>query len=168
MDSTTQDLVSTKIAMAFDALNLNGNGQLEWADYEALISRYLQAYNVSEDDRRARALRAYYQMYWLELLRHSGVSGDSLTKEQFTTATRLATIDTSRLNAVEGGAHAIFDFIDADGDDEITKGEFSRYLRDVLRIQAPDAMDAFSALDTDSDGIISRSEFIRSAREYLA
>ncbi|MEV7198932.1 EF-hand domain-containing protein [Streptomyces griseoluteus] len=166
MTTTAQDIVSAKLERSFDALDVNGDGYLDWSDYEKLGDRYIQAYRLDKNDRRARAIVAFNQMSWLELLRHSGVDTDRLTKEQFVTANRLSAIDTSRMNMVEGGGHAIFDVIDADGDNEIGRAEFERFLRDVWRSVAPDAMESFIRLDTDGDGAISRQEFIRALREY--
>lgn len=82
-------------------------------------------------------------------------------------ANRLTSIDTSRINLSDGAGHVIFDVIDVDGDNEISKDEFARFLRDVWRIDAPDAMDSFTRLDTDGDGAVSRHEFIRAIREHF-
>ncbi|WP_330236460.1 EF-hand domain-containing protein [Streptomyces sp. NBC_00566] len=167
MTTTAQDVISVKLERSFDALDANQDGYLDWSDYQKLADRYIQAYRLGKDDRRARALQTFCQIYWLELLRHAGVDADRLSKEQFVTANRLAVIDTSRLNVTEGGGHAIFDVIDVDGDNEISKDEFARFLRDVWRSDAPDAMDSFAKLDTDGDGTISRYEFIRAVREHF-
>ncbi len=161
------DVIRTKNESAFDTMDANNDGYVDWSDYQQLGNRYIQAYKLSKDDRRARALQAFCQMYWLELLRHAGVQGDRLTKDQFVTASRLASIDTSRLNVAEGTGDVIFDVIDSDGDNQITKEEFSRFLKDVWRVEAPDAMDMFTKLDTDGDGAISRHELIRALREYF-
>ncbi|MFD5825444.1 EF-hand domain-containing protein [Lentzea sp. NPDC060358] len=166
MTTTTRDLISLKLERAFDSLDSDHDGFLDWTDYEALGNRYVQAYQLDRTDRRTRALLSFCQISWLELLRHAGVDSDRLSKDQFVTATRLATIDTSRLNLTEGGAHAIFDVIDADGDNEIGNDEFARFLRDVWRSDAPEALDSFHQLDTDGDGAISRHEFIRAVREH--
>ncbi|MFJ3660876.1 EF-hand domain-containing protein [Streptomyces sp. NPDC090119] len=166
MTTTAQDVISVKLERSFDAYDANKDGYLDWSDYEQLGERYIKAYGLDKNDRRARAIVAFNQMSWLELLRHSGVDTTRLTKEQYVTANRLAAIDTSRLNVTEGGGHAIFDVIDVDGDNEISRAEFERFLREVWRSEAPDAMDAFSRLDTDGDGSISRQEFIRAIREY--
>ncbi|MER6917355.1 EF-hand domain-containing protein [Streptomyces sp. NPDC000594] len=163
----TADVVGAKHERAFRTLDANGDDHVEWADYQALVDRFTQAYGLDTDDRRVRALRAFFQIFWLELLRHADVAGDRLTSEQFIQANRLAAIDTSRVNIVEGSSHAIFDCIDADGDHEITQDEFARYLRDVCRVDAPDALDSFAQLDTDGNGVISRHEFIRASREYF-
>ncbi|TGN78159.1 EF-hand domain-containing protein [Streptomyces bauhiniae] len=166
MTTTAQDVISVKLERSFDALDTNADGYLDWSDYQRLGDRYIHAYQLDKDDRRARAIQTFCQIYWLELLRHAGVDGDRLTKEQFVTANRLAVIDTSRLNVTEGGGHAIFDILDVDGDNEINKAEFERFLRDVWGSQAPEAMESFTMLDTDGDGAISRQEFIRAIREH--
>ncbi len=167
MTTTVQDIITTKLERQFDSIDANHDGYLDWSDYQKLADRYIQAYRLDKNDRRARALQIFCQIYWLELLRHAGVEGDRLTKDQFVTANRLAVIDTSRLNVTEGGGHAIFDVIDVDGDNEISKDEFARFLRDVWKSDAPDAMDSFIKLDVDGDGAISRYEFIRAVREHF-
>ncbi|MGW2465947.1 EF-hand domain-containing protein [Streptomyces bauhiniae] len=167
MTTTVQDIVSTKLERTFDALDADKDGYLDWSDYEKLGNRYIQAYRLDKNDRRARAIQTFCQIYWLELLRHAGVDGDRLSKEQYVTANRLAVIDTSRLNVTEGGGHAIFDVIDVDQDNEISRAEFERFLREVWRSEAPDAVEAFTKLDTDGDGAISRQEFIRAVREHF-
>ncbi|PLW73092.1 EF-hand domain-containing protein [Streptomyces sp. SCUT-3] len=167
MTTTVQDIITIKLEREFEAMDANHDGYLDRTDYQKLADRYIQAYRIDKDDRRARALQTFCQIYWLELLRHAGVDGDRLTKDQFVMANRLAVIDTSRLNVTEGGGHAIFDVIDVDGDNEISRAEFERFLRDVRRSEAPDAMDSFARLDTDGDGTISRYEFIRAIREHF-
>ncbi|MFK4107462.1 EF-hand domain-containing protein [Streptomyces sp. NPDC002176] len=167
MTAAVQDVITTKLERTFDTMDANNDGYLDWSDYQKLADRYIQAYGLDKNDRRARALQTFCQIYWLELLRHAGVDGDRLTKDQFVTANRLAVVDTSRLNVTEGGGHAIFDVIDVDGDNEISKDEFARFLRDVWKSEAPDAMDMFTKLDTDGDGAISRHEFIRAVREHF-
>ncbi|MFE3329109.1 EF-hand domain-containing protein [Streptomyces sp. NPDC059176] len=166
MTTTAQDVITTKLERMFDSMDANRDGYVDWTDYQKLGDRYIQAYRLGKDDRRARAIQAFCQIYFLELLRHAGVDTGRLTKEQFVTANRLAVIDTSRLSVVEGGGHAIFDVIDVDGDNEIGKDEFALFLREVWKSDAPDAMDVFAMLDTDGDGAISRHEFIRAVREY--
>jgi len=167
MAGTTADPVDTKIESEFHKLDLNHDGYLDWSDYEILIGRYKKTARVSEDDRRTRALRAFYQMHWLELLRYAGVEGDRLSKDQFVAATRLATTDTSRLNVAEVGGHVIFDLIDTNGDGEISKEELTHYLRGVWQIDGSDAMYDFDALDRDGDSVISRDEFVGGIHEHL-
>ncbi|WP_370414348.1 EF-hand domain-containing protein [Streptomyces fradiae] len=163
----TTDVITTKLEREFDSKDANGDGYLDWSDYQSLADRYIAAYKLDKNEYRARALVASQQMNWMELLRHSGVQGDRLTKDEFVTASRLAAVDTSRLNVVEGSAHAIFDVVDVNGDNEISRDEFARLLKDVWKTDSPDAMEAFHRLDTDGDGSISRQEFIRATREHF-
>ncbi|GAB3108107.1 hypothetical protein GCM10027160_05700 [Streptomyces calidiresistens] len=167
MTTTAQDVITLKLEREFDAMDANHDGHLDWTDYQQLADRYIQAYRLDRNDRRARALQTFYQIYWLELLRHAGVDSDRLTKDQFVMANRLAVVDTSRLNVTEGGGHAIFDVLDVNGDNEIGRDEFVRFLRDVRMSETPDAMEMFTRLDTDGDGMISRHEFIRAVREHF-
>ncbi|MER7623859.1 EF-hand domain-containing protein [Streptomyces sp. NPDC126503] len=160
------DVVSEKYGRAFDVLDADKNGYLVWGDYQALADRFITAYQLGKDDLRALALITHFQMEWVELLRHAGVDGDRLDREQYAQASRMAAIDTSRLNVAEGGAHAVFDVIDVDGDNEISKDQFTRLLTDVWKVTDPTALDAFSRIDTDGDGVISRLEFVRTLREY--
>ncbi|CRK61960.1 Sarcoplasmic calcium-binding protein (SCP) [Alloactinosynnema sp. L-07] len=167
MAGKTADPVDRKIESEFEKLDLNHDDHLDWSDYETLIGRYLQTARVSENDRRARALRAFYQLHWLELLRYAGVEGDRLSRNQFVAATRLATTDSSRLNVAEVGGHVIFDLIDTNGDGEISKDELANYLRGVWQIDPSDAAYSLEVLDRDGDQVISRSEFVSGINEHL-
>ncbi|MCX5199826.1 EF-hand domain-containing protein [Streptomyces sp. NBC_00249] len=164
MTIAAQDVITIKLERNFDAMDANQDGYLDWSDYQKLADRYIKAYKLSKDDRRARALHAYFQTYWLELMRHAGAQQDRLSKGEFVTANRLASVDTSRLNLADGAGHVLFDVIDADEDNQISKDEFARLLKDVWQIDAP--MDTFYQLDTDGDGAISRMEFVRAIREH--
>jgi Ca2+-binding EF-hand superfamily protein len=165
MATATVDPITVKLDQLFNATDANSDGHVEWSDYQRLIDRYLSSYKIDKNDRRAHALTAAYQMSWMELLRHAD-GKDRLNKAQFQHANRAASVDTSRFNMVEGVAHAVFDIMDTDGDNTISKAEFKQYL-DVWGVSAPDAMDTFARLDTDGDGCISRQEFIRAVREFF-
>ncbi|AGS66883.1 EF-hand domain-containing protein [Streptomyces collinus] len=165
MATATTDPISVKLDQLFTATDTDGDGYVEWSDYQRVVDRYLKAYKIDKSDRRAQALLFSYQMQWAELLRHAnGVN--RLSKEQYHAASRAVSVDTSRFNMVEGVPHAIFDIMDTDGDNTISKAEFKQYLG-VWDITDPAAMDAFAELDTDGDGSISRQEFIRAVREFF-
>lgn len=166
MTTTAPDVVQLKIERAFDTMDANNDGYLDWSDYQQLVDRYISVFELGKNDPRAGGILAFYQMYWQELVRHAQSSNQKLTKEQFVQANRLATMDTSRLNMVEGCGHAIFDCMDVNGDNEVSKEEFESFLRKVWKISQPDAIETFHLLDVNGDGHISRQEFIRAAREY--
>lgn len=167
MTTAATDSVHQRIGRTFDGLDSNHDGYVDWSDYQNLVDRYLGAFQLDRGDRRARALQSIHEMLWLELLRHAGAGEDRLLKNVFVAATRLAIVDTSRLNVVEGFGHAIFDVVDTDGDNEINKDEFGRLLRDVWKADSPGSSNAFGRVDTDDDGTISRQEFLRAAHKYF-
>ncbi|UFQ99887.1 EF-hand domain-containing protein [Streptomyces sp. Go40/10] len=165
MTTTAIDPISVKLDKLFAATDTDGDGYVEWKDYERLVDRYLSTYKIDKYDRRAQALLIAHQMQWAELRRHAN-GAERLSKEQYHLAARAASVDTSRFNMVEGVPHAVFDIMDIDGDNTIAKAEFKQYL-DVWGITDPGAMDTFAQLDTDGDGSISRQEFIRAVREFF-
>ncbi|MFF8567467.1 EF-hand domain-containing protein [Streptomyces albidoflavus] len=166
MSTATQNTLTTKLTRQFDALDADMDGLLTWSDFEKYGRRYLDAYQIAKEDRRARAVVAVCQMQWVELLRHAGVETGELTKDQYVNATRLLAADPSRINLVDSTGHVIFDLIDMDGDGEISKSEFDRLFREVWKSESPEVMEVFQQVDTDGDGSISRQEFIRTIREH--
>ncbi|MCP9209975.1 EF-hand domain-containing protein [Streptomyces cucumeris] len=167
MSTAAADLIGEKLGRQFQALDRNNDGYLEWEDCQLLIDRYHQAFGIDRDDPRGSSLQAFLHMYWQELLRHAGAKNQQLSQEEFVQASRLASVDSSRVNIVDGSAHAIFDCVDADGDNQITKEEFAYYLKEVWQLTAPDTLETFTVLDTDGDGVISRQEFVRATREHF-
>ncbi|MFJ9577422.1 EF-hand domain-containing protein [Streptomyces sp. NPDC101191] len=165
MATATTDPISLKLDQMFAATDTDGDGYVDWSDYQHIVDRYLAAYKIGKRDLRAQALLASYQMQWAELLRHAD-GANRLSKEQYHFAIRAVSVDTSRFNMVEGVPHAVFDIMDTDGDNTISQAEFKKYL-DVWNITDPGAMDTFAQLDTDGDGCISRHEFIRAVREFF-
>ncbi|WP_406513195.1 EF-hand domain-containing protein [Streptomyces sp. NBC_00161] len=166
MTTAARDPVDIRIGHIFDALDADQDGFVEWGDYQRLLERHTAVFGAAGNDRRITALAAAYTMLWLEFLRHADTEGDRLSRDEYIAASRAASIDTSRMSMTEGVPHAVFDLIDADDDHQMSRSEFSRYVKDVWRINAPDVTHTFDALDTDGDGLISRNEFILVVREF--
>ncbi len=166
MDTVPAAPITERFGRLFDALDSDDDGFVTWTDYQRLVERYVHGYGLAPQERRAQAVRVSYQMLWQELLRHSGVEEERLGREAFVGAMHAAAEDRSRFNAAEGVAEAVFDLLDTDGDDRISREEFLRYTG-ALGAGAADAEERFAGVDTDEDGFISRQEFVLSAREYL-
>lgn len=166
MTTAATDITTIKLGRQFDALDSNNDGHIDWSDYQQLVDRFISTFRLGKNDPRAGGIQAFYQMYWQELLRHATPGKQRLTKDEYLDALRLAMIDTSRLNIVEGAGHAVFDCMDTDGNNEISMEEFENLLRKVWEINAPDAIGTFHRLDLDGDGSVSRQEFLRATREY--
>lgn len=155
----TDAAIDLKLKNLFNGMDANNDGYVEWADYQRVIDWYLTVFRTDKDTRKGLALQVGYQMLWLELLRHA--NGDQrLSRDEYVAANRATSVDTSRFNMVEGIPHALFDIIDSNDDDKISKEEFAELMK-LWRITASDAMETFTMLDRDRDGHISRQEFLR-------
>jgi Ca2+-binding EF-hand superfamily protein len=165
MTDDTDDPIAVKLGHLFVASDTDQDGFVDWSDYERLISRYLDGYGIEADDRRAHALRAAYEMYWSELLLQ--VNGaERLSQEQFVLANQAAGVDKSRFTMAEVVPQAIFDVMDTDADDAISKPEYKVFLQ-AWGVSDLEALNVFLELDTDDDGRISRSEFIGAIRDFF-
>jgi len=165
MTDRTDDPLAVKLGYLFGASDTDHDGFVDWSDYERLISRYLNGYGIPGDDQRAHALRAAYQTYWSDLLqRVNGV--DRLSREQFVDANRAAGADPSRFPMVHLVPQAIFDVMDTDADDAISKPEYKVFL-EAWGVSDLEALNVFLELDTDDDGRISRGEFIDAIRDFF-
>lgn len=159
------DPIAVKLGHLFGASDTDGDGFVDWSDYERLISRYLGGYGIGAGDDRAHALRDAYQMYWSELLRQvNGV--DRLSREQFVAANRAAGADSGRFTMADVVPQAIFDVMDTDADDAISKPEYKVFL-EAWGVSDLEALNVFLELDTDDDGRISRGEFIGAIRDFF-
>lgn len=165
MTDGTADPLAVKLGYLFEASDTDHDGFVDWSDYERLIGRYLDGYGIPAEDHRAHALRAAYETYWSELLQQvNGV--DRLSKEQFVVANRAAGADTSQFTMAHVVPQAIFDVMDTDADDTISKPEYKVFL-EAWGVSDLEALNAFLELDTDDDGRISRDEFIGALRDFF-
>ncbi|WP_067499126.1 EF-hand domain-containing protein [Actinoplanes sp. TFC3] len=165
MTDGVDDPLAVKLGHLFEASDTDRDGFVDWSDYERLIDRYLDGYGIAAEDPRAHALRAAYQRYWSELLQH--VTGaDRLPKEQFVAANQAAGADKSQFTMADVVPQAIFDVMDTDADDAISKPEYKVFLQ-AWGVSDLEALNVFLELDTDDDGRISRSEFIGAIRDFF-
>ncbi|GIF19992.1 Ca2+-binding EF-hand superfamily protein [Actinoplanes tereljensis] len=165
MTDRADDPIAVKLGYLFGASDTDQDGFVDWSDYERLISRYLNGYGIPAADRRADALRAAYQKYWWELLRQvDGV--DRLSEEQFVVANKAAGADRSQFTMADAVPRAIFDVMDTDADDAISKPEYKVFL-EAWGVSDLEALNVFLELDTDDDGRISRGEFISAIRDFF-
>ncbi|CAL9344923.1 Calerythrin [Nocardiopsis dassonvillei] len=164
--TTTPTAIDGKFDRLFDAHDTDNDGHIDWSDYDRLVKAYLDAAKVDSADRRAHALKATFQMWWMELLRHGRGQGGRLSREEYIQALRMVIMDMSRFNMLDGVPHAIFDVLDADGDNQISRDEFQTLLG-ALKVPGPEARERFDVMDIDGDGVLSRQEVLRAWREFF-
>ncbi|ANZ13494.1 EF-hand domain-containing protein [Streptomyces noursei] len=161
------DPITLKLGWLFEAVDANRDGNIDWADYQRLLDRLAVGYKPDKRDRRFQALRATYQMYWYELLRHAGSTSSLLAKEEFVAANRMASMDTSRFNLVEGIPQAVFDVMDANDCKILGREELVRLLKLLEVTTSPETVDQFTGIGNDGNGYITREDCVRSARQFF-
>ncbi|MFE6692253.1 EF-hand domain-containing protein [Streptomyces sp. NPDC057743] len=158
------DPIAIKLGLLFEAVDADHDGTIHWADYQRLFDRLAVGYKTDTAERRLQALQATYQMYWCELLRHADSTSPLLTKEEFVAVNRMASMDISRFNVVEGIPSAMFDVIVPDDSNILGMEELSRLLK-LLEVTSPEIAGRIPELG--NDGCVTREDCVRSAREFF-
>ncbi|AJF65993.1 EF-hand domain-containing protein [Streptomyces vietnamensis] len=168
MATATADPLARKYQRVFQHLDADGNGYIEQSDFASFVDRLAKEYKLPKKDQKVRAITAAFDMLWNELVRHADTNHDNrISEEEYIASVRLTVDDTTRFNATDALANALFDIMDVNGDGQISKDEFIRLQQNVWGISAPDAIDTFIALDTDGDGGLSRQECVKGCRQYF-
>lgn len=155
------DLQRKKTSIVFDAMDVNGDGFLEQADFEALTDRWVHIRGADEQER----LREIMMGWWDALRAASDQNRDdkATLDEVLSVVSNLGTM----LDLVVATAESMFEAVDEDGDGEVSAPEYARMIHAWTGNDAPtDAV--FARLDLDGDGSISKSEFVQHWVEFWA
>ncbi|MDN3358839.1 EF-hand domain-containing protein [Actinomadura sp. DC4] len=150
-----------KIGLVFGAMDSDGDGFLEEADFAALTARWI-AIRGDGDHKR---LRTVMMGWWTTLLTASDRDRDGRVTldEVLLVVDRLGGMP----DAVTGTAEAMFEAVDEDGDGRVSAGEYHRLI-EAWSGRPMDTDATFPLLDLDGDGFISRPEFVRLWTEFWA
>jgi len=155
------DLQRKKTSIVFTAMDSNGDGFLERADFEALTDRWVHIRNGAEPGRLREIM-----MGWWDALRAASDHDrdDKVTVDEVLTVVQdLGTM----LDLVVATAESMFEAVDEDGDGQVSAPEYARMIHAWTGDESPtDAV--FARLDLDGDGAISKSEFVRHWVEFWA
>ncbi|MFT7838011.1 EF-hand domain-containing protein [Saccharothrix sp. BKS2] len=155
------DLQRKKTSIVFTAMDVNGDGFLERADFEALTDRWAAVRDGDGADR----LREIMMSWWDALHAASDENRDQkLTLEEV-----LAAVDNlgTMLDFVVATAESMFEAVDQDGDGRVSAAEYARLIHAWTGNDAPTDV-GFTRLDLDGDGWISKSEFVSHWVEFWA
>ncbi|MGW6424101.1 EF-hand domain-containing protein [Nocardia sp. NPDC055053] len=157
--------VQDRLSARFNLWDTDHNGQLERSDFEAEGRRVLQAFGETENSPRGHAVMNGYNDLWNYLADKAGGTR-SISRDQF-----------ERVGAdiVAGGAAqwaavvrphitAMVQLCDTDGDGQITRAEFAKWLHAVGA--DTDAADTFNQIDADGDGYLSIDELSAAVEAY--
>ncbi len=145
----------------FSAMDVNGDGFLERADFEALTDRWVGLRGDAGSERLREIM-----MGWWEALH---AASDEDRDQRITMDEVLAAVDNlgTMLDLVVATAESMFEAVDEDGDGRVSAAEYSRMIHAWTGDDSPtDA--GFARLDLDGDGWISKSEFVSHWVEFWA
>lgn len=155
------DLQQKKTSIVFDAMDANGDGLLERADFEALSDRWVRIRDGAGADRMREIM-----LGWWDALRAAGEDGHA---QNVTLTQVLTTVDNlgSMLHLVTATAESMFEAVDEDGDGRVSATEYGRMIHAWTGDTSPTEA-SFTRLDLDGDGWLSKTEFINHWTEFWA
>jgi Ca2+-binding EF-hand superfamily protein len=155
------DLQRKKTSIVFAAMDVNGDGFLERADFEALTNRWVDIRGVDAQER----LRDIMMGWWDALRSASDQDRDDkvTVDEVLSVVSNLGTM----LDLVVATAESMFEAVDEDGDGAVSAPEYARMIRAWTGNDTP-TDGVFARLDLDGDGTISKQEFVSHWVEFWA
>jgi Ca2+-binding EF-hand superfamily protein len=159
------ELQRRKVQGVFRAMDANGDGFLEEADFMALTARWLEIRSGGKGSAERARLREIMMGWWKALL---AVAGD-VPDEKITLDDVLAVVVRLRdmEDAVAATAAVMFEAVDEDGDGRISRAEYRRLI-EAWNGRETRTDDIFPRLDLDGDGYLSRVEFTVLWTEFWA
>ncbi|WP_447003381.1 EF-hand domain-containing protein [Saccharothrix isguenensis] len=155
------DLQRKKTSIVFAAMDVNGDGFLERADFEALTNRWVDIRGADAQER----LRDIMMGWWDALRSASDQDRDDkvTVDEVLSVVSNLGTM----LDLVVATAESMFEAVDEDGDGAVSAPEYARMIHAWTGNDAP-TDGVFARLDMDGDGTISKQEFVSHWVEFWA
>ncbi|GHF47367.1 Ca2+-binding EF-hand superfamily protein [Amycolatopsis bartoniae] len=152
-----------KITGVFDAMDSEDRGFLVERDFEALAARWTALRGVAPGSEQYVRLRTIMLGWW------DSLSSAARDRDRVTLDDVLAVVDQlpAMTDAVTATADSMFEAIDENADDRISRGEY-RQLIEAWTGRETDTDEVFPLLDLDADGHISRDEFRRLWTQFWA
>lgn len=159
------EVAAEKHGQTFDFLDVDQDGYLEEADFEAIAARL--AYGAAARD--GELVRDAYLKFWYSLAYQLGVSPDDrMSREQY-----IEGLDKIAKSSPHGFDHAIAQMpraigllYDHDHDGMLSAKEFLA-MQAALGIDREHAKIALLALDRDADGFIGAVDLMQACREFV-
>ncbi|MFF0868482.1 EF-hand domain-containing protein [Nonomuraea sp. NPDC003560] len=148
-----------KVGGVFRAMDVDGDGRLTQADFQALAHRWSALAGPAGPERLTSVMTGWWPVLRAASGGDAGVSLDQV----------LSVVDVlgDMTDAVTGTADAMFEAIDLNGDGLISRAEYGALIETWNG--APSATDdIFPRLDLDGDGHLSREEFRLHWTEFWA
>ncbi|QYN20805.1 EF-hand domain-containing protein [Amycolatopsis sp. DSM 110486] len=159
------ELQRRKISTVFGAMDVDGDGFLTEADFQALTDRWTKARGLAPGSPQAARLSEIMMGWWTTLLAASDIDRD----EKVTLDEVLLVVDQlgDMPDSVSGTAAAMFEAIDENGDERISREEYRRLI-ETWNGTATDTDTVFPVLDLNGDGYLTADEFTEHWLEFWA
>ncbi|WAL70909.1 EF-hand domain-containing protein [Kitasatospora sp. YST-16] len=154
----------------FDLWDVNGDGQIDRADWEAEAKRILQAFGEAPTSPAARQLSDAYLGMWSFFADKAGIDEHTgaLTPEQFNHIAEEHVLENGGAGfgrVVKPTIQAMVELVDVDGDGQVNPAEFKSWL-DAIGVSSVDPSEAFRQIDANGDGQLSVEELVQAVRAY--
>ncbi|MBD2607921.1 EF-hand domain-containing protein [Scytonema hofmannii FACHB-248] len=163
-------LLQKKHTKNFQVYDLDGSGFVEPIDLERCASNLAKLRNWQPDSSEFLDLQAKYSAIWTNFWQPADINGDGkVSLEEYLKVVENSinnfSNSTELQNAHTAKANVIFDILDANNNDQISKSEYNHFFV-AIGLTEKDAETAFVHLDSNADGHISRDEYVQASKEF--
>ncbi|MER7764868.1 EF-hand domain-containing protein [Streptomyces sp. NPDC097619] len=160
-------LIAAKLRRRFDLFDQDGDGLVTKEDYDLLAGRLAEAAGEAPDSPAARDLATAYDAGWTRISGELGRGEDAqLDEEDFVSAWYAVATADGFDQVVLPVVDRVIEAMDADGDRQLDRAEFTRWLA-AYGVGEQEAATAFTTLDRDGDGRLGHDELVRAFEEYF-
>lgn len=162
-------VASDRLRKRFEKWDADGNGVLEWEDFQEEAAKIAHNFGAASDSREAQTLQEAFRSLFGYLTREAGVAVDgTISEDQFLRVTENLIFERGEADfnrALGPVVKAIIGLCDKNDDGQINAGEFEAWLGGI-GVNRSDAQQAFHEVDTNGDGELSLDELLAAVRKY--
>ncbi|GIH03372.1 calcium sensor EFh [Rhizocola hellebori] len=157
-------VAAEKHGQTFDLFDIDDDGYLTRADFEAIATRLTQAADKTHD----QSLYDAYLHFWNSLAGEVGIDPEGrMTRQEFIEGLdRLMKTSTGFDEVIAQMPYAVLALYDRDGDGRVSREEFLA-MQTAAGVSRDKAEIALLALDRDADGVIGVEDLLAAVREFM-
>lgn len=159
-------LQKRKMTRLFNLFDIDKNGVIERADYEAIMQNFAQIRDWQKGSASYNLLHNSFMRLWDNMQQELDKNDDNqVTLQEFLSDRDHVLHDVSRYETRIQVGQLLFAMFDRDGDGEGTIEELRLFYK-ALQIDESLAEEVFSKLDFNGDGYISEEEFLKIGYDF--